>query len=415
MQNAPHPHLRHNLIVNLFDGAFFGFGLGFASFVTVIPLFVSTMTDSALLIGLIPAIHNAGWQFPQLFTAGWVARRRSIRPLVSSLTIIERLPFLGLALVAGFAVALGKPLALAITFALLIVQGLGAGLTANPWTSMIGKIIPSDRRGAFFGMQAGFANVLASISAFVAGVFLEKLPSPLDYVLCFMACSAALVVSWFFLRATREEDVEPLVLNAASPLASAFWGDLGRILKRDGRFRWFLTARIFSQVALMGFAFYTVYAVRTHGVSEMVVGGMTTTMLATQIAGNMSMGWIGDRWSRKGMMEVGLVAAGLSALLAWWAPSAGWFYLVYALAAIGNVSVWTIGLAMSLDFGEESERPAYVGLANTLVAPANILAPFIGGWLADLYGYPVAFAISAAGSLAAALIFHLKVDEHSRL
>jgi MFS family permease len=280
---------------------------------------------------------------------------------------------------------------------------------------MIGKIIPSDRRGAFFGMQAGFANVLASISAFVAGVFLEKLPSPLDYVLCFMACSAALVVSWFFLRATREEDVEPLVLNAASPLASAFWGDLGRILKRDGRFRWFLTARIFSQVALMGFAFYTVYAVRTHGVSEMVVGGMTTTMLATQIAGNMSMGWIGDRWSRKGMMEVGLVAAGLSALLAWWAPSAGWFYLVYALAAIGNVSVWTIGLAMSLDFGEESERPAYVGLANTLVAPANILAPFIGGWLADLYGYPVAFAISAAGSLAAALIFHLKVDEHSRL
>jgi len=74
-------HLRHNLIVNLLDGAFFGFGLGFASFATILPLYVATMTDSALLIGLIPAIHNAGWQLPQLFTARWVARQSHIKPL----------------------------------------------------------------------------------------------------------------------------------------------------------------------------------------------------------------------------------------------------------------------------------------------------------------------------------------------
>jgi hypothetical protein len=28
------------------------------------PLFVSTFTDSAILIGLVPAIHNMGWQLP---------------------------------------------------------------------------------------------------------------------------------------------------------------------------------------------------------------------------------------------------------------------------------------------------------------------------------------------------------------
>lgn len=53
-------NLKHNLIVNLLDGGFFGFAMGFSSFVTILPLFVSTMTHSALLIGLIPAIHNAG-------------------------------------------------------------------------------------------------------------------------------------------------------------------------------------------------------------------------------------------------------------------------------------------------------------------------------------------------------------------
>lgn len=44
-------NLRYNFIVNLLDGGFFGFAMGFASFVTVIPLFVSTMTASAILIG----------------------------------------------------------------------------------------------------------------------------------------------------------------------------------------------------------------------------------------------------------------------------------------------------------------------------------------------------------------------------
>ena len=36
-----------------------------------------------------------------------------------------------------------------------------------------------------------------------------------------------------------------------------------------------------------------------------------------------------------------------------------------------------------LEFGEEEDRPAYIGLANTLIAPFTFLAPVLGGWLAD--------------------------------
>ena len=64
--------LKYNVKVNLWDGALFGVALGFASFGTVLPLFVASMTNSALLIGLVPAIHSVGWQLPQLFTASYV-------------------------------------------------------------------------------------------------------------------------------------------------------------------------------------------------------------------------------------------------------------------------------------------------------------------------------------------------------
>jgi MFS family permease len=370
------------------------------------------MTGSALLIGLIPAIHNAGWQLPQLFIAGWVAKQSRYKPLVVGLTIAERLPFLGLGILAAATPRISVPLALTLTYGLLIVQGLGAGVTANPWTTMIGKIIPAERRSTFFGVQSAAANVLASASAFAAGVILEKLPSPQDFTYCFLLCSFSMVISWYFLNRTREPDNLPAAEPAAGLTIDA--EKLRGILRSDKNFCWFLLGRMITQLGVMGFAFYTVYAVRVYGASELVVGSMTSVMLATQIGANVLMGWIGDRWSRKGVMEIGLAAGVLSALLAILAPSAGWFYPVYALAALANVAAWTIGIAMSLEFGAEADRPAYIGLANTLIAPANILAPFLGGWLADYAGYPAAFTASAAGALVALAIFHWFVHEQPR-
>jgi len=127
MKSAANKTYRFNFIVNLLDGGFFGSALGFASFITVIPLFVDTMTDSAILIGLIPAIHSVGWQLPQLFTANRVARLRRYKPMVLLMSINERLPFFGLALVAWFMPSLGPRIALWMTFGLLVWQGLGGG------------------------------------------------------------------------------------------------------------------------------------------------------------------------------------------------------------------------------------------------------------------------------------------------
>ena len=86
---------RFNFAVNALDAAFFGLGLGFASFVTVIPLFVNSLTDSTTLIGIIASIQAVGWQLPQLLTSRRVASLRLYRPMVLSMTIHERWPFLG--------------------------------------------------------------------------------------------------------------------------------------------------------------------------------------------------------------------------------------------------------------------------------------------------------------------------------
>ncbi len=401
-------HLRHNFIVNVMDGAFFGLALGFASFVTVLPLFVSTMTNSAVLIGLIPAIHNVGWQLPQLFTARQVTGLSRYKPMVVMTTIHERLPFLGLAAVAWFLPRLGREVALVLTFGLLTWQGLGGGFTATAWQSMIGKIIPARHRGFFLGTQAAAASLFASGGAILAGVFLERLGSPLDWTTCFLLTSVSMAVSWVFLAKTREPDRPPA---DGDENRSDFWRGVIAILQRDINFRWFLSARLLSQMAAVAFAFYTIYAVRCHGMTEGTAGLMTGALLAAQMAANPLMGWIGDRWSHRAVMAVSALAATASALLAWWAPDTNWFYLVFILAGVANVAFWTTGLTLTLEFGAEAERPAYIGLANTLVAPGAILAPLVGGWLADSAGYPAVFLASAVCGLLTALILRVMVQD----
>ena len=119
--------LKHNIIANMGDGSIFGFAVGFASYSTVIPLFVATMTNSATLIGLIPAIHNMGWQLPQLLTARRIKRMEHIKPYVVQMTIQERLPILGLALVGLLLPTIGKTVGLILTFLLLDLAGAWFG------------------------------------------------------------------------------------------------------------------------------------------------------------------------------------------------------------------------------------------------------------------------------------------------
>ncbi|HEX2992535.1 MAG TPA: MFS transporter [Anaerolineales bacterium] len=400
-------HLRHNVTVNLMDGGFFGLAIGFVSFSTILPLFVASMTDSATLIGLVPAIHSAGWLLPQLFTANYTSQLRRYKRTVLHLTIHERLPFLGFALVAFLLPKIGLQAGLVISFLLLTWQGLGGGFTANPWTSMISKIIPSDSRGTFFGTQAAVANLFISAAAVGAGYLLNWFDSPYDFMYCFLIASMFFTISWFALAMTREPaDHAKVVEENPAP----FWHGAGTILKRDKNFNWFLTARILSQFATMGFAFYIVYALRRFEMSEVTAGYLTATLTIAQTVANAGMGWLGDRVGHRLMLIVGAASATFSSLLAWLAPSLAWFFPIFILTGFANVSIWTNGMTMTVDFSDEKERPFYIGLAQTLTAPATIIAPLIGGWIADTQGFVITFGLSSLLSVVmmSILIFLVK-------
>jgi len=290
---------------------------------------------------------------------------------------------------------------LAITFGLLIWQGLGAGMTANPWQNMIGKIIPSHIRGTFFGLQSGAANLLGGLGALAAGFIMENKGFPDGYSIAFFAASASMFISFLAINSTREpaHAIEPLPMDQIS-----FWGNAKQIMREDHGFRWFVISRFLFQFGTMAAAFYTVYAVRKLGMNEVSAGAMTSVLFIVQVVSNLLFGWLADRIGHLPVLRLGALSAVLAALLAWWAPSAGWFFGVMVFAGMANTVFWTIGIVVTLEFCSDQSRPTYVGLANTLIAPSTILAPLIGGWIADGFSFQHTFAVSTVFALIALLV-----------
>ena len=400
--------MRHNVAVNLAEGSAFGAALGFGSFGTILPLFVSQFTHSALLLGLVPAIHAVGWQLPQLFTANMTARLRRYKPAVLTYTVHERIPFVLLAIVALLSPRLNSDVILTLTFALLIWQGLGGGLTANPWQSMLAKIIPTEVRGTFLGTQASLANLAFSLTAIAAGYLLDFIDSPMDFALCFLLTGAFMAVSYLGLALTREpEDIEKVLPEKSS----APWEGAGQILRTNPNFARFVGVRILQQFGAMSFAFYIIYGLQRFGIDPVTAGFLTATLAVTQTIANAGMGWFGDRLGHRSMLIAGGLAAAVSSLIALAAPSSAWLYPAFVLAGIANVSIWTIAMAMTVEFGSDAERPIYIGLSNTLVAPATILAPVVGGLIAESRGFSATFALAAMISLLAVAILFAAVRD----
>jgi MFS family permease len=384
--------VRFNVVVNIIDGAFFGSALGFASFITIIPLFVSQLTDSPILIGLVPAIHNVGWQLPQLLTAGRVRRLPRYKPMVLAMTIHERLPFFGLALLAWFLPDLDRTTALILVFALLIWQGLGGGGTATVWQSVISKIIPRSWRGAFFGAQSSALNLIASVTAVAAGQILERFDSPLGFAICFLLAGVGMAISFGFFAATREQEHIP---SQPAGTQVRIRDEVRRILSTNQLFQRFLLIRIIFQLGMVAFSFYAVYAVGELGAGVGLVGWLTGVLIFGSVVANPLLGALGDRKGHTQVLLLGSMTALLSTAFAGWLTSIPIWFVIFALAGIATVVGWTTTMVLSLEFGTVAEQAIYIGMANTLIAPATLVAPFLAGWCIETFGYQTMFKASA--------------------
>jgi MFS family permease len=397
--------LRWNLFVNGFDLVFFTLALSLVSRETVMPVLVSSLTDSKLAIGLIPAIFSLGFYLPQLLVANFSERLRYKKPFVM---LLGGLGERGAYLFIGLAIwvwAISAPQLTLILFFFFLALGAGCSGAATPaWYDMIAKVIPVHRRGIWSGVSHSLGAFFAVGGALLVGYMLEAIAYPYNFAWVFLLAFAALVLSFVGLALNREPPSE--MLKERIPL-SQYLRLLPRILRNDINYRRFLLSRTTIQLGAMATGFFVVYGQERFQLSGEQIGTLTAVLVASQAVMNIVWGWVGDRFGHKLVLTSAPVVMALAILSTWAAPDALWLTLAFAMLgaylAADNVSAFNI----IVEFAPSADRPTYVGLTNTLFAPLLTLGPLIGGWLATTSGYSglfgTALTITCIGGLLMAL------------
>lgn len=398
---------RWNLTVNVGDGTFFLFGAAFIASSTILPLFLSKLTEAPLAFGLLAVIAQAGWFLPQLFTANAMERLSRKKPVVVNAGLfLERLPivlFPAIALLGAVA-----PAAAVVGLLLLYAwHAFGAGLVAVSWQDLIARCFPVDRRGRYAGISAFLGALAGMLGSILATYLLNRYAFPVNFALVFGIAALGVSISWVFLALTREP-----VARATAPRRSnrEYMRTLPSLVREDHNYRRFLVARMLMALAGMASGFITISAVERFNVPDSTAGLFTLAMLAGQTVANLAFGLVADRRGHKLPLEIGALAYMLAFAIAWLAPSAAWYFAVFALIGVGSASTIVSGVMIIMEFSEPARRPTYVGVANTSVGFAAAIAPLIGAALASL-GYSFLFAVAAIVGLMSLVLFRFWVRE----
>ncbi|TEU00152.1 MAG: MFS transporter [Anaerolineales bacterium] len=398
---------RWNFSVNLLDTAGFMLGFSFISSTTIVPLFISKLTASPLPIGIAAVIAQSGWSLPQIFTANAVERLSRKKPVVVNLGLFaERLP-LWILVIAPLIAVRAPTLALGIFLVTYAWFNLGAGVIATAWQDLLARCFPVDRRGRFFGTSMFVGTGLGMLGAAISAWFLKTFPFPTNFVYIFTIAAAGITISWIFLALTREP-VQPV--EAPRTTTRQFWAKLPDILRKDHNFRRFLIARSMLALGGMGTGFVTIAAVQRWQVSDSTVGIYTGVLLLGQTAGNLTFGFLADRFGHKLSLELGALVSFCAFLLAWLSPSAHWYYVVFAFMGVAIGAMIVSGILVIMEFSEPHRRPTYAGMANSSMGLVGIAAPLIGAWLAQS-SFSWLFALSAFIYLLAFVALHWWVKE----
>jgi MFS family permease len=400
---------RWNFLVNLWDEIFIMLGISLVSRETVLPVLVAQLTDSKLAIGLIPAIFSLGMYLPQLLVANFSERLPYKKGFVMWASGPgERGAYLLMGLSVWLLADTAPTLTLILVFGCLALNALCIGLATPAWFDMIAKVIPPQRRGLLFGLGRGLGSLLGVAGAFVVGRILTTVAFPQNFVLVFAIAFVVMTISWVGLALTREPPsttVKPRIPSGR------YLRQLPGILRTNRNYRQFLLSRTIIQLGTMATGFYMVYGIERFQIDGAGVGALTAVLVFSVASMNLVWGLVGDRLGHKTVLAGAASALAMAALLAWFAPSSVWLFGVFALLGIYTAGDGVSALNIILEFCDPADRPTYIGLTNTLLAPVLTLAPLIGGWLATTAGYSGLFLAAMLAACTGCLLMTFWVQE----
>lgn len=401
--------VRRSFVLGVLNGAAFGFVEALVDPPVVLTWFVSQLTASNLLIGLVAPMGNAGWFLPQIFVSARIQRMQRKMPSYASAAFIRTAVWLILAT----AVWLVDDLILLLIgfFGLYAVARVASGLGGLAFFDVVAKTIPARRRGAFFAWRQFLGGLLGLGGGWIVKTVLNhpSLSFPDGHAFLFLLYCVGMAFGMLAFALVRE----PRGVAVAEPVTvGEQLRRSGSLLRTDRVYRRYMAARLTLALAGIALPFYGIYAKRVLGAPDGLAGIYVSARVAATLLFNLPWGRLSDRRGNQLVMRLASLGSGATALLAlalvgligllrphgYWLP-----YLALPLFFLDGAvrpAQALVGSNFLLELAPEAERSLYLGLSNTLVGVV-VLISGLGGLLVDAFGFAGLFVVAVGLSVAA--------------
>jgi MFS family permease len=377
-------HTKANMILGVINGVFFSAAGAFIHGGVVLPLFISNLSDSKILVGLFSTMEAFGWAFPQVFSGALIMGMPLVLWLYNRMSIIRLITF---AFILFFTFTLGDQnhwLLLLGFGTAFTVYSLAGGVAGVPFMDIVGKTIPNNKRGTFFGLRIFFGGLVA----IGAGPIVKKIIGAYSFPINF---GVMFTISYILIAAGLACFVFAREPASVSPTAKPdFKGNLlyaYNIYRGNINVRRLVLSRILQLCYLTAIPFYVLIATEKLNISV----NLAATYLSFEMAGylgiNFFWAWLSNHVSNKKVMQWAAYCSLISPIIALISLYTNPGYFIYGLVFFFNgASSSGSGLGFLnylLEIGTDKDRPILVGLVHTLVAPAVFMS-IVGGVIIEL-------------------------------
>ncbi len=295
------------------------------------------------------------------------------------------------------------------TFACIIVASMAVNLMLPLYNGWFAALLPSTARARYISRQTIFNTVVAIVSGYALGRFIDLFDAPQKYqgfFVVFLIGLAGGVAGYLFLARCPfprigEDD-------AGIRLSSLF-----TVPTRNAPFIRFLTCHM-AWILATGLAepFYSVFMIKTLHISYTAIAVFTNISLVAQIVGYRVWAGLVDRYGSKPILQI-LMVPMVAVPLLWVFNRSDNYLLIPFIMVISGLLTSGISMAVGpLFYGllpTGKEQPVYFAFWSTTFRLVSAVAPLLGGALVsgfegvafEVMGFPVgnlqvAFIASAA-------------------
>lgn len=382
------------MTLGILNGVFFNLAFAFISGATIIPLFISGLTNSNIIIGVFSSLEAFGWHFPQFFAGALIAGRPLVLGFYNRISAVRVITFAS-AVSLIFIIKDSDHSLLLVSFGLLFtVFSLASGLAGISFMEVVGKMIPTSKRGTFFGMRMFFGGLLAVLSAPLVKKIIGGFSFPVNFGHVFIISLIAVTFGLLCFAFIKEK---PLPFEKSKREFKNNLTNGLKLLKNDSNIRHLVIARLLSNAILLASPFYVITAHKMLGISKALAATYLSFEMVGYLGLNFLWAWLSNRVSNKRLLKISTICAFVPPILALVSLVKNPGYFIFGLvfffngaALSGNSMGYTNYL---LEIAPENSRPISVGLVHTIIAPTIFLSS-IGGLILEIFNFWILFGIT---------------------